>query len=488
MDKKELQARLRQLPSVDLVLSQAAIRALMAQHGSDLVTFVIRSVIENARKAILSDGHERPLSPTSLPQGVRGDLCDLEEIVGQSAEAIRVITQPLLKRVINATGIIIHTNMGRAPLGRQVLQDLADVVLGYSNLEYNLDKAERGERGEHVVPLIKYLTNADDAVIVNNNAAGVMFALGTFAKGKEVIVSRGELVEIGGSFRVPDIMAASGAIMVEVGTTNKTRLSDYEKAITPNTAMILKVHRSNFEVVGFTEEVSVAELADFSRQQGLPFLYDIGSGLIRKPKNLPLEKEPDVKSAIADGADLVAFSCDKLLGGCQAGIVAGRSEVIAKLKKAPMMRALRVDKLTLAVLSSVIRSYFNDETLVSQIPLFGMLEQSAETLRDKAERLQQALQARNVVARVVESVGRCGGGTLPLLELPSFAVMLVSASKSQKERSQFAERVFLALHRAEPPVVGILRQGEVLFDVLTLSQEEIPLVADRIAQVLEAQP
>ena len=275
--------------------------------------------------------------------------------------------------------------------------------------------------------------------------------------------------------------------MVEVGTTNKTRLSDYEKAITPNTAMILKVHRSNFEVVGFTEEVAVAELAAFAKMRGLPFLYDIGSGLIRKPKKLPLEKEPDVKSAIADGANLVAFSCDKLLGGCQAGIVAGGKDVIAKLKKAPMMRALRVDKLTLAVLSSVIRSYFNDESLLRNIPLFAMLEQSPETLRDKAERLLQALQARNVAARVVDSVGRCGGGTLPLLELPSSAVLLVSASKSQKERSQFAERVFQALHRVEPPVVGILRQGEVLFDVLTLSEEEIPQVAANIAQVLEEQ-
>lgn len=471
MDKTALQARLRQLPSVDLVLNQASLKALIAQQGADLVTFVVRSVIEKARHAILAGA----AAPT------------VQTIVHESVEAVQVIARPLLKRVINATGIIIHTNMGRAPLGSKVLQELTEVVLGYSNLEYNLEEAERGERSEHVVPLLRYLTNADDAVIVNNNAAGVMFALGTFAKGKEVIVSRGELVEIGGSFRVPDIMAASGAIMVEVGTTNKTRLSDYEKAITPNTAMILKVHRSNFEVVGFTEEVSVAELADFSRQRGLPFLYDIGSGLIRKPKNLPLEKEPDVKSAIADGADLVAFSCDKLLGGCQAGIVAGGKDVIAKLKKAPMMRALRVDKLTLAVLSSVIRSYFNDETLLRNIPLFAMLEQSPETLREKAERLLQALQARNVAARVVESVGRCGGGTLPLLELPSSAVLLVSASQSQKERSQFAERVFQALHRVEPPVVGILRQGEVLFDVLTLSEEEISLVAANIAQVLEAQ-
>ncbi|OQA33542.1 MAG: L-seryl-tRNA(Sec) selenium transferase [Betaproteobacteria bacterium ADurb.Bin341] len=488
MDKKELQARLRQLPSVDLVLSQAAIRQQIAQHGSDLVTFVVRSVIESARNAILNEVHQSPFSPTPLSQGERGDFSDLEEVVCQSEEAIRVIAQPLLKRVVNATGIIIHTNMGRAPLGRKVLQDLADVVLGYSNLEYDLEKAERGERSAHVVPLIKYLTNADDAVIVNNNAAGVMFALGTFAKGREVIVSRGELVEIGGSFRVPDIMAASGAIMVEVGTTNKTRLSDYKQAITANTAMILKVHRSNFEVVGFTEEVSVAELAAFSRQHRLPFLYDIGSGLIRKPKNLPLEKEPDVKSAIADGADLVAFSCDKLLGGCQAGIVAGRQEFIAKLKKAPMMRALRVDKLTLAVLSSVIRSYFNDATLLAHIPLFAMLEQSPEVLRDKAERLQQALQTHNVQAKVVDSIGRCGGGTLPMLELASFAVMLVSASKSQKERSQFAERVFMALHEAEPPVVGILRQGEMLFDVLTLSEEDIALVAGQIARVLGEQP
>jgi len=468
MDKKEMHALLRKLPSVESVLNSVVVKKEIARNGAPLVSFIVRGVIDEARKEILNGGHP-----------VEG-----EDIVKKCEETLAFMTRPLLKEVVNATGIVIHTNLGRAPLGEKVLVDISGVVRGYSNLEYDLKKGERGHRSDHVTPLLTFLTKAEDAIVVNNNAAGIMLALAVLAKGREVIISRGELVEIGGSFRIPEILAASGAVMVEVGTTNKTRLSDYEKALTPHTALIMKAHRSNFDMVGFTEEVTVADLAALAHRRGLPFLYDIGSGLIRRPQGLPLTGEPDVASAIADGSDLVAFSGDKLLGGPQAGIVAGKKELIALLKSAPMMRALRVDKLTLAVLSSVVRSYFNDESLVRDLPLFAMLEQSEERLEKKASALLRALQAENVAAQVVRSVGRCGGGTLPSLELPSRAVMLLSGKNAQKERSLFAEKVFSALHAIDRPIVGILRQGDMLFDVLTLAEEDIPYVAAETARVL----
>ncbi len=468
MNKSELQEKLRKIPSVAVVLSQEVIKNQIEKNGIELVSFIVRSVIENVRKNILNHG---------------SDIC-CDEMVANIEETIEFIAKPILKEVINATGIVLHTNLGRAPLGRKVLEDIEGVVSGYSNLEYDLKKMERGHRNDHIIPLLKYITKAEDAVIVNNNAAGLMLALSTLAKGKEVIISRGELIEIGGSFRIPDILSASGAIMVEVGTTNKTHLSDYENAITENTALIFKAHKSNFDIVGFTEEVFVKELADFSKEKGIPFLYDIGSGLIRKPKNLPLENEPDVESAILDGADLVAFSGDKLLGGSQAGIVAGKREYISQLKKAPMMRALRVDKLTLAVLSSVIRSYFNDQTLVENIPLFAMLEQSEETLRRKAESLARELKAHNLVGKIVESTGQCGGGTLPNLRIKSFAVTVVSGNPKQKGQSLFAEKLFNKLHKLEKPIIAILKEGDIFFDVLTISKSDIPYIAEKISEAV----
>lgn len=471
MEKRSMQSELRKLPSVDSVLNQPVIRKQIERNGADFVTFVVRSVVENVRYSVLNGG-----------------ICpEAAEIIAKCDEAADFIRKPILKEVLNATGVIIHTNLGRAPLGKKVLEDIKGVISGYSNLEYDLKTGERGHRNDHIVPLLKYITKAEDAVIVNNNAAGIMLALGTFAKGKEVIISRGELIEIGGSFRIPEILAASGAIMVEVGTTNKTRLSDYEKAITQNTAMIFKAHRSNFDIVGFTEEASVHEIAEFSHKKGIPFLYDIGSGLIRKPKNLNLESEPDVESAILDGADLVAFSGDKLLGGSQAGVVAGRKEFISKLKTAPMMRALRVDKLTLATLSSVIRSYFNDKTMIENIPLFSIIEQTPEQLKKKAEELVRKFNSFNVSAKVVRTEGKCGGGTLPGVKIESYGAVIVSNKGNQKERSDFAEKIFRSLHELERPVVGILKQGEIIFDVLTLDHKDFEYIAENVSQIVGEQ-
>ncbi|MCP5045670.1 MAG: L-seryl-tRNA(Sec) selenium transferase [bacterium] len=452
------------------MLEHREIKDLISRYGQGLIVYIIRETIADAR-ANVQKGNETP---------------GLDRLVSSVCQRLKELTVPSLKPVINATGVVLHTNLGRAPLGEKVLEDTRDIILGYSNLEYDLNKAARGKRNHHVIPLLKAITGAEDAIVVNNNAAGLMLALHTLAYGKEVIVSRGELVEIGGSFRIPEIMAASGAKMIEIGTTNKTHLKDYETAINEHTALILKVHKSNYTIQGFTEEVSLKSLVKLARSRQLPVLYDIGSGLLRRPGGLLLGDEPDVKTSIAEGADLVAFSGDKLLGGPQAGIVAGKREWIQQLNQAPMMRALRVGKLTLAALSSVTRSYLDDETLKESLPLFSILEQSREMLEKKAGTLVNKLTELGIDADIVPSVGQCGGGTLPMLNIESFAVVLVSDHETQKERSLFAERVFKKLVHLDYPIIGILRQGEFLLDVLTLKEDDFPYIASVISSLNHA--
>lgn len=464
--------RLRKLPGVDLVLEQKEINRLVSQHGHELVTFVIREVLAKARKDILEK------------KGAPG----IEQIVLTVRKKVNSIVSPSLKQVINATGIVLHTNLGRAPLGEKVLEDMKEIIAGYSNVEFDLGKAARGKRDDHVVSLLKYVAGAEDAVVVNNNAAALMLGLHTLANHREVIISRGELIEIGGSFRLPEIMTASGARMKEVGTTNKTHYYDYENAINDNTALILKVHQSNYVIEGFSEEVPLKELVKLAHARKLPVLYDIGSGLLRKPGQLPLENEPDVRTAIDEGADLVMFSGDKLLGGPQAGIIVGRKELIAPLKKAPMMRALRVGKLTLAALSTVIRSYFDDRSLIDSIPLFGMLEQTHDDLMKKVHSLYSKLTGARVKNKIVESTAQCGGGTLPTLKIKSFAIALVyeGEGKSQIQRSLFAEHIFRQLLELKVPIVGILRKGELLFDVLTIAKNQLSYVAFSIIKAVSA--
>jgi len=457
---------LRQIPSVDNVLHIPRVAELIEQHGRPLVAYAVRRTIDRLRKQLQEGSNVSTFS-----------------IVDQVQEHVESINGSSLRKVINATGIILHTNLGRAPLGEHILEELAPIIRGYSNVEFNLVTGERGHRNAHLRELLMYLTGADDVVVVNNNAAGIILTLHTLALNRRVIISRGELIEIGGAFRIPDIMAASGAHMVEVGTTNKTRLSDYEKAITPETALIFKAHKSNYTISGFTEEVSVHDLAVLAHKHGIPFVYDIGSGLLRKPKQLPLEDEPDVQQAIDNGADLVAFSGDKLLGGPQAGIVVGKKQYISKLSKAPLMRALRVGKLTIGALFAACRNYVSDEMLTKNNRLFELLERNLQQLRRMAEELVSILDQKGVKAEIVESTGQCGGGTLPEVRIPSFGVALVCSHNSVKKRADYAEQMYYTLMQQEHPIVGILREGRILFDVLTLSEEEIPVLASQIAFV-----
>lgn len=470
MTGKEKRNKLRDLPGVDTILEQKSIIELVSQFGRELITYVIREVLTDIRNNILKG------------ENVPG----MENIVNKVKEQVETFANPSLKSVINATGVIIHTNLGRAPLGKKVLEELKNIIIGYSNLEFNLKKAARGQRNDHIISLLKFITGAEDALVVNNNAAALVLALNTFAKDREVIISRGELIEIGGSFRIPEIMAASGAKMIEVGTTNKTHPADYENAVNENTALILKVHKSNYFMSGFTEEVPLKELVKLGQTAGLPVLYDIGSGLLRKPENLPLADEPDVRTSIAEGVDMVTFSGDKLLGGPQAGIIAGKKERISVLSKAPLMRALRVGKLTLSALSTVIRSYYDDRTLVESLPVFSMLERKEADLEKSAAALVSQLAEAGVKARVVKSYGQCGGGTLPQLKMNSYAAVLACEQKSQKERSIFAEKVFHKLLKLDYPIVGILRQGEILFDVLTLSAADFPYIASAVSRAVNS--
>lgn len=460
-------SELRKIPGVDILLKESRISKLIKGYGRELVVYAIRRRIECAREVLSNEKIK----------------FDLDILITSIIELIEEISGSSLRPVINAAGIILHTNLGRAPLGPEVIKSISEIAEGYSNLEFNLKLGVRGKRDEHIVELIKYITGAEDAIVVNNNAAGIMLTLNTLSKRRETVVSRGELIEIGGSFRLPDVMSASGAKMVEVGTTNKTHLSDYEKVINPKTAIIFKAHKSNYSIQGFTKEVSIADLAKFAHKKGLPFVYDIGSGLLRKPKKLSLGNEPSVQDAISMGADIVTFSCDKLLGGPQAGIIAGKKNLIRKLAKVPMMRALRVGKLTLAALRRACIQCLNND--LSKNSVFSMLERKEKEIKQSATTLADKLKESGVNAKVIENIGQCGGGTLPDIKIKSYAVVFVPDCKKKTEKSQFAETIFKSLLNIKKPIVGILRKGEIMFDVLTIFDKDISYIAAEISKAVK---
>jgi L-seryl-tRNA(Ser) seleniumtransferase len=418
---------LRDLPSVD---------ELARGLDDPLAVDVARTVLDRAREEIRAGA-------------------DPGDLVGRLAAELRAVRAPSLRRVLNATGVIVHTNLGRAPLAEEAIAQVVETARGYSNLELDLREGMRGSRQDHVAALLRRLTGADAALVVNNNAAAVLLALAALGEGREVIVSRGELIEIGDGFRIPDVLARSGAKLVEVGTTNRTRAKDYEKAIRAETALLLRVHQSNFRVVGFTELPKLEELAAVARRHGLPLVDDQGSGALAD-----LPGEPTAKESLAAGADLVCFSGDKLLGGPQAGIVVGRADLVEQLRRHPLQRAMRADKLTLAALEGTLRLYLDAP---ERIPVLRMLRQDVEGVRARAERL-----AALVGGTVEETVGRVGGGALPLAELPSFACAVEEALASP-------------LRQGEPPVVGVVRDGKLLLDCLTLADGEIDEVAAAVA-------
>jgi L-seryl-tRNA(Ser) seleniumtransferase len=398
-----------------------------------------RAVLEQAREEIRG-GRE----PGDLEARVREEL--------DSARRAR------LRRTLNATGVLVHTNLGRAPLPQTALERVTEVGRGYSNLEYDLAGGRRGSRQQHVADILRRLTGAEAALVVNNNAAAVMLALAALAEGREVLVSRGELIEIGDGFRIPDVLARSGARLVEVGTTNRTRAADYEASIGPETGAILRVHQSNFRVVGFAERPALRDLAAIAQRAGLPLVDDLGSGAL-----VDLHDEPKARDSLAAGADLVCFSGDKLLGGPQAGIVVGAAALVEQLRRHPLQRALRADKLTLAALEGTLRLYLDTERARREVPVLRMLQEPVEAVRARAERLATA-----VGGEIEETVARVGGGALPLAELPSFACAV---------EDKLAE----PLRLGEPPVVGVVRDGRLLLDCRTLTDAEADEVAAAVA-------
>jgi len=449
---------LRRLPKVDELQRAPELKELLAQYPEQTVTDGIRQVVSRLRQDILA-GHV-----DTLPS--RESLCK------QIHDQVRADALPSMRTVINGTGIVLHTNLGRACLSEKAAQAASDAARRYSTLEYNVATGGRGLRYSHVESLICHLTGAESALVVNNNAAAVLLVLSAMTTGGQVPVSRGELVEIGGSFRVPDIMEACGAQLKEVGTTNKTHLSDYEKAITPETKALMKVHTSNYRIVGFTEKPSLAELVALGHRYNLPVIEDLGSGSLVNLEQFGLHDEPTVQDSIRAGVDVVSFSGDKLLGGPQAGIIIGKKEYVDKMKRHPLTRAMRVDKMTLAALESTLRSY--DNGTETEIPTIGMLSLSSETLHEKAELLRDRLRQAEVSAQVVAVEGQVGGGSVPTQMIPSWAVALSGNVEALEEKLRTGER----------PIVGRINADRYLLDVRTLWAEDFDDIVKAVKEAL----
>ena len=456
---------LRKLPKVDSLLDRAGLTALLERLPRALVLEAVRAELDDRRAAILAGS---------------SDLALVEEERIQSGAERRIAERlsPSLRSVVNATGVVLHTNLGRAPLGREILQDAVEIAASYSNLEYDLEQRQRGSRYTHCAALLRDLTGAEDSLVVNNNAAAVVLMLAATAAGREVIVSRGELIEIGGSFRLPEIFRTSGARLVEVGSTNRTHPRDYRAAITGETAMLLKVHRSNFEIVGFTSAPTGQELSEIAREARVVAAEDLGSGCMVDLSAYGIDSHTPAQQIDA-GLDLVTFSGDKMLGGPQAGIIVGRRDLVQACRKHPLTRAFRVDKLTLATLERSLIAYL-DGSWARALPTLGMLTVTHDELCVRAKALSESVEARlgtAVRVAVEPSVGRVGGGALPLCELPGKAVRV-----RFPERSSVA--VDNALRAGAPAIVCRLDDGALVFDVRTLLDGDIPKIVDQLATAL----
>ena len=467
---KSQQNMLRMLPGVDHVLELCGARPFFKDIPPTVLVSAIRKILETLRTGILST--EREIAEENLLDA---------QITAAVQAAVTKATTPNLKPLINATGVVVHTNLGRSLLPEAVVANISVIAGRYSNLEYDLDAGQRGSRYASVEDLLCEISGAQAALAVNNNAGAVLLCLETFARGKEVIVSRGELVEIGGSFRIPDVMAKSGGILKEVGTTNRTHLRDYENAIDANTALLLKVHRSNYSVIGFTAEVSLRELVELGDSQGVPVMEDLGSGTFIDFSKYGLVKEPTVQESVAAGTDIVTFSGDKLLGGPQAGIIVGKKSIVDRIKQNPLARALRIDKLTLAALESTLRMYRDEEKAVRRIPTLRMLTMNIGELETRAAHLVKDLKnisKSRLEITLIERSSRAGGGALPLLELPSkcLSVRIKGMSANALEKSMRAN---------DPPIIGRIEDDAYVMDPRTLQDDDLPAIRTAFERILK---
>ena len=425
----------RNLPSVSGLLETREVRDLLLSHPRTIVVDAIRQTLDDIRS-------------TSAQT-------DSEKILDSILDRVTRAAQPSLRPVINATGIVLHTNLGRAPLAEAAIAAVSAIAGGYSNLEYDLDAGRRGSRYSHCVALLRELTGAEDAIVVNNCAAALVLTLSALSRGREVIVSRGELVEIGGSFRVPDIMGRSGATLVEVGTTNRTHLEDYVRAISARTGVIAKVHRSNFSISGFVADVAVAQLAPIAAEHGIPVVHDLGSGLLLPLDDFGLSGEPTATQALSAGATVVLMSGDKLLGGPQAGIVVGKSRAIERLKKDPFARAMRVDKMTIAALGATLALYRDPPRALREIPTLSMITVPASAIRERCLSMAHNLRGAIVEPEVVETIASVGAGAFPTHEIPSYGLALSGNASVIEE----------ALRAGEPPVIGHITNDRLILDL-----------------------
>ena len=463
------QTLLRMLPGVDQLLEQSKKDVFFEDIPKTVVVNSIRRTLDSQRHRILAADPgivERSLSNSRIMERVK-------------EAAARAMT-PNLKPLINATGVVVHTNLGRSLVPAEVIENLAQIAGHYSNLEYDLGAGKRGSRYSSVEDILCEISGAEAGMVVNNNAAAVLLCLETLARGKEVIVSRGELVEIGGSFRVPDVMAKSGGILKEVGTTNRTHMHDYENALDDNTALMLKVHRSNYSVIGFTAEVSLNELVELGTKHGLPVMEDLGSGTFIDFSKYGLVKEPTVQESVSAGVDVVTFSGDKLLGGPQAGIIVGKKQIVDRIKQNPLARALRIDKMTLAALETTLRLYRDEDQAVRLIPTLRMLTMGSTELVNRANRLADDLHAiggSRLAVNLAELSSKAGGGALPLLELPSKCLRIkiqgLSANKLEKNMRQNT-----------PPIIGRIEDDAYIIDPRTLLDDDLPIIRTAFEKLL----
>ena len=455
-------ALLRKIPKIDEILKQPSIEAADCSHS--ILMESIRETLDNLRQSILGGNDSVSLE--------MADIC---------AEVLELVTQKNtmhLRPVINATGIILHTNLGRAKLSDRAVEAIQNIAQDYNNLEYNLEKGARGSRYDHVDKLICKITGAEAAMAVNNNAAAVMLILSTMAKGHEVVVSRGELVEIGGAFRVPDIMAQSGGTLVEVGTTNKTHYSDYVNAITEETGALLKVHTSNFKIMGFFEEVTLEEMVEIGHSRNLPVIYDMGSGSLVRLENYGIQDEPNVVDLMKTGVDILSFSGDKLLGGPQAGIIIGKKEWIDKMKKNPLTRAFRIDKFTLAALEATLRDYLDPDVALKSIPTLQMMTATLEDLKPKGQKLFDLLnnEPEGYTVELTEDFGQIGGGSVPTQMIPSVVIALKTTKISLDKLEEELRKVSL-------PIIARISKERMLFDVRTIDERHFEYINETLRKL-----
>ncbi|WP_347449132.1 L-seryl-tRNA(Sec) selenium transferase [Terrisporobacter vanillatitrophus] len=458
----------RNIPKVDVLLEKTEIINLIEKYHRDVVVDAIREEIDKLRNFIKEND----------------DMSLIEEKINHLVENIALNVKKVysynLRKVINGTGTILHTNLGRAIISKKHADYLSEVVTSYSNLEYNLEEGKRGERYSHFEKLICKITGAESAMAVNNNAAAVMLVLSSMAENKEVIVSRGELVEVGGKFRIPDVMKSSKADLVEIGTTNKTHLEDYEDAITENTGAFLKVHTSNFKILGFTESVSIDELCKLGKDKDIPVIEDIGSGVLVDLSKFGLEYEPTVQDSIKAGVDIVSFSGDKLLGGPQAGIIVGKKKYIDKMKKNPLTRAFRIDKFTATILEMIFHEYLNEEDAIKNIPVLSLITKDIKEIKESANNLYEKLNDIKDVAyvEVEDTLSQIGGGSLPAERIKSKCVTILPKNIST---SALEERLRLG----ENPVVGRISEDKLILDMRTVLEDEIDVLSQKIIDILK---